>query len=172
MYCWSLVLRAAIAPLMVSQQLIRLDVPILIALSIIAWALSMDGRLGKGDGMLLILIGAVYTAFLIFQSRKESETVQEMYRKKFGPVLEKKGKDLASSTRVGGRWGHLVGVGFRMVRIRSLRHCAIVRYERARHWPLPSWQLELRCRRFRHRWLPVFEESEILQWGMWWGATL
>jgi len=84
---------AAIAPLMVSQQLIRLDVPILIALSIIAWALSMDGRLGKGDGMLLILIGAVYTAFLIFQSRKESETVQEMYRKKFGPVLEKKWKD-------------------------------------------------------------------------------
>jgi cation:H+ antiporter len=84
---------AAIAPLMVSQQLIRLDVPILIALSIIAWALSMDGRLGKGNGMLLILIGAVYTGFLIFQSRKESDTVQEMYRKKFGPVLEKKWKD-------------------------------------------------------------------------------
>ncbi|MDX1410599.1 MAG: calcium/sodium antiporter [Nitrospirales bacterium] len=84
---------AAITPLMVSQQLIRLDVPILIGLSIFAWALSIDGRLGRGDGILLILIGTVYTGFLIFQSRKESEAVQEMYRKKFGPVLEKKWKD-------------------------------------------------------------------------------
>lgn len=84
---------AAITPLRVSQQLIRLDVPILIGLSILAWALSVDGRLGRGDGILLILIGTVYTGFLIFQSRKESETVQKMYRKKFGPVLEKKWKD-------------------------------------------------------------------------------
>ncbi len=84
---------AAITPLMVSQQLIRLDVPILIGLSVFAWALSVDGRLRRGDGILLILIGTVYTGFLIFQSRKESETVQEMYRKKLGPVLVKKWKD-------------------------------------------------------------------------------
>lgn len=84
---------AAIRPLVVSQQLIRLDVPILIALSILAWALSLDGSLGSGDGAMLILIGAGYMAFLIFQSRKESETVQQTYGKKFGPVLEKKWKD-------------------------------------------------------------------------------
>ena len=84
---------AAITPLMVSQQLIRWDVPILIGLSILVWALSLDGRLARGDGVILILIGTVYASFLIFQSRKESESVQEMYRKRYGPVPEKNWKD-------------------------------------------------------------------------------
>ena len=100
---------AAITPLMVSQQLIRWDVPILIGLSILAWALSLDGRLERGDGILLILLGTVYAGFLILQSRKESETVQELYRKKFGSVLETKWKDWALQL------GFVVGGGILLV---------------------------------------------------------
>ena len=86
-------LSAAITPLVVSQQLIRLDVPILIALSIFTWVLGSDGFLARGDGTLLVLIGVGYTGFLIVQSQKESGPVQTMYRKKFAPVLEKKLKN-------------------------------------------------------------------------------
>lgn len=86
-------LSAAITPLMVSQQLIRLDVPILVVLSLLTWVLGLDGQLEQGDGILLILIGAAYTGFLIVQSRKESELVQQIYKKEYSPVLEKKMRD-------------------------------------------------------------------------------
>lgn len=86
-------LSAAITPLIVSQQLVWLDVPIMIALSILTFGLGLDGLLGRGDGMLFILIGAVYTGFLFVQSRKESQSVQEMYRKEFGPVSDKRIRD-------------------------------------------------------------------------------
>lgn len=63
---------ALIAPLTVSTQLVRLDVPLGIGVSIGVLVLAMDGRIGQGEGLLLVLGMAGYTAFLIWQSRRAS----------------------------------------------------------------------------------------------------
>ena len=64
-------LSALVAPLLVSRQLIRLDVPLMIGASLVTWALAMDGQLGRLDGALLFGGVVAYTAFLIVSSRKD-----------------------------------------------------------------------------------------------------
>lgn len=77
-------LSALIAPLVVAQQLIRLDVPLLIFVSLAVWFLMADGRLGRFDGLLLFSGILGYTAFLIRQSRRESGAVAAEYAAEFG----------------------------------------------------------------------------------------
>ena len=62
---------AVIVPFTVSRQLIRLDVPIMIAASVLAIILSLDGGLGHVDGAVLILLAIAYTAFQVFLGRRE-----------------------------------------------------------------------------------------------------
>jgi cation:H+ antiporter len=77
-------LSAVIVPLVVSQQLVRLDVPIMIAFSVITLFLSLDGQLGRIDGLMLIASLVIYVCFLIYQSRRESDEVKGEYAKEFG----------------------------------------------------------------------------------------
>jgi cation:H+ antiporter len=63
---------ALAAPLVVSRRLVRLDVPILIGLSLGVYALAADGRLRLGDGLLLAAAGVAYTVFAVRTSRKET----------------------------------------------------------------------------------------------------
>ena len=75
---------ALIAPLAVAQQLVRLDVPLMIGVSLLLWALAADGALGRADGALLVLGGVLYTLFSVVQSRKESSrAVREEYAEEF-----------------------------------------------------------------------------------------
>ncbi len=62
---------AIISPLVVAQQLVRLDVPIMIGVSILMLLFGLDGTLGRSDGIILLLGGIVYTLFLIYQGRRE-----------------------------------------------------------------------------------------------------
>ena len=64
---------ALVAPLVVSRQLIRLDVPIMIGASLVTWALAWDGSLSRLDGALLFGGILAYTAFLIISSRREKK---------------------------------------------------------------------------------------------------
>ena len=78
-------LSALVAPLIVSQQLVRLDVPIMIGLSVLTLVLGLDGTLNTPDGVLLFLGGISYTGFLIYQSRKETNVeVQDEYLREYG----------------------------------------------------------------------------------------
>ncbi len=75
---------ALIVPLVVSQQLVRLDVPLMIGASVLLWILSLDGRIGLFDGLLLTAGVVAYTVFAIQQGRKESAAVQAEYVQEFG----------------------------------------------------------------------------------------
>lgn len=76
---------AVIAPLVVAQQLVRLDVPIMIGVAVLAFLLGLDGRIDRPDGILLFTGGVGYTLFLVYQSRKEQDTaVQEEYLREYG----------------------------------------------------------------------------------------
>jgi len=65
-------LSALIVPLSVSQQLVRLDVPLMIVMSAVVLIFSMDGIFGRIEGLILVTSLAIYISFLIFQSRREN----------------------------------------------------------------------------------------------------
>jgi cation:H+ antiporter len=62
---------AMIVPLRVSGQLIRIDVPVMIAVSVGVLLLGLDGRLGLLDGLLLTAGLLAYTAWTVVQGRRE-----------------------------------------------------------------------------------------------------
>lgn len=72
-------LSAIVAPLIVSKQLIRLDVPLMIGASVLLLLLGLDGRLGRFDGILMFGSLLAYIWFLIVQGRKESAAEAESY---------------------------------------------------------------------------------------------
>jgi cation:H+ antiporter len=74
---------ALITPLLVNQQLIRQEVPIMIAVSLLLWALAADGGIGTWDGVLLFSLVVAYTVLVIRQSRRETKAVREEYDEAF-----------------------------------------------------------------------------------------
>jgi cation:H+ antiporter len=64
-------LSAIIAPLAVTKQMIRSDVPIMIGVSLLLLLFSLDGQLGKVDSIILFIGGITYTLSLIYQSSKQ-----------------------------------------------------------------------------------------------------
>jgi len=75
---------ALIIPLVVAHQLIRLDVPIMIGLSILVWIMGFDGVIGRLDGLILVAGGITYTVFAIWQSRKENKLATQEFEQEFG----------------------------------------------------------------------------------------
>ena len=70
-----------ISPLVVAQQLVRLDVPIMIGVSALLMLFS-QGNIQRPEGIVLFVGGLAYTAFLLCQSRKENDqSVQDEYAK-------------------------------------------------------------------------------------------
>ena len=61
---------ALIAPLVVSHELVRLDVPIMIGASAAALLLALDGDLGRLDGALLFAAMLGYTGYLLIRGRR------------------------------------------------------------------------------------------------------
>ena len=78
-------LSALIAPLVVAQQLVRFEVPLMIALSVVVLLLGLDGAVGRAEGALLAAALAAYTLWSVVQGRRESRAVEEEYRRVFGP---------------------------------------------------------------------------------------
>ncbi len=78
-------LSALVAPLVVAQQLVRLDVPLMIVASVVVLLMGLDGRIDRLDGAILFAGILGYTAFLVVQSRKEtSAAVKEEYAQEYG----------------------------------------------------------------------------------------
>lgn len=63
-------LSALIIPLVVSRQLVRFDVPIMIAAGLLAWFLALDGSYSRIDGLILFSCIIIYTGYLIISSLK------------------------------------------------------------------------------------------------------
>jgi len=77
---------AAITPLVVARQLVRLDVPLMIGVSLLVYLLGWNGEISRLEGGLLFAGMIAYTAFSIRQSRKESQQVRDEYAAGFGGV--------------------------------------------------------------------------------------
>ena len=62
---------ALVAPLVVQPQLMRLDVPIMIAVSGVCWLMALDGSIGRVEGVALATGIVVYTTLLIRMARRQ-----------------------------------------------------------------------------------------------------
>jgi cation:H+ antiporter len=92
---------ALIVPLLVNQQLIRQEVPIMIGVSLLTWGLAADGSLSFFDGALLFGLLLGYIVFLIAQARRaQSGAVKAEYDEALG-VPPGEGWDRHWSVQVG-----------------------------------------------------------------------
>jgi len=75
---------ALVAPLVISQQLIRWDVPIMIGVSVLAMLLGLDGRIGPVEGLMLLAGLAAYTVLVIrLAKREKNQQVRDEYAKQY-----------------------------------------------------------------------------------------
>lgn len=65
-------LSALISPLVISSQLIRMDVPIMIGVSALVLLMSLDSRIGRIDGLVLVAVLIGYTFCLFYFSRNQA----------------------------------------------------------------------------------------------------
>jgi cation:H+ antiporter len=81
-------LAAMVAPLTVSSQLIRFDVPLLVIVSFIMWGLSLDGKISRVEGLGLASGLIAYIVYCIYASRREQKEVIDEYSQEL-PVPDK-----------------------------------------------------------------------------------
>ena len=62
---------ALVIPLAVSAQLVRLDVPVMIGVSVLTWLFAADGVVSRWEGLVLFAGVVAYTAMLIRLGRKQ-----------------------------------------------------------------------------------------------------
>jgi cation:H+ antiporter len=66
-------LSAVVAPLVVARQIVRRDVPLMIAASLLFLQLALDGEIERLDGIVLLSGLAGYTGWSIWMARREPE---------------------------------------------------------------------------------------------------
>ena len=86
---------ALILPLKVDSQLVRMDVPIMIGVSILAYLLCLDGRIGRLDGLLLASGAVGYTAFTVIKSRRETKAIQAEFDQEYAAPSDHSPKTVA-----------------------------------------------------------------------------
>ena len=64
---------ALVLPLVVSRQLVRLDVPVMIVCSVLVLLLALDGSIGRWEGAFLTAAGAAYLALQVVAGRREGK---------------------------------------------------------------------------------------------------
>jgi cation:H+ antiporter len=70
---------AIVGGLAVSQRIVRLDVPLLVGVTVVALLLSLDNRIGRIDGVILFAGILTYTWWLIRASRRETAEIAQEY---------------------------------------------------------------------------------------------
>ena len=76
-------LSALVAPLVVAQSLVKLDVPLMIIASVTVYLVSLNGVIGRLEGLILFAGIITYTVFSIRRGRRESKAVQAEYAQEY-----------------------------------------------------------------------------------------
>jgi len=70
---------ALIAPLLVHEQIIRQEIPIMIGASLVVVAMALDGKIGRVEAGFLFAGVIAYTVFLVVQSRRASQATEDEF---------------------------------------------------------------------------------------------
>jgi cation:H+ antiporter len=68
---------AMVRPLIAGAEVIRREIPIMIAATVLLWLLILDGEIGRVDGLILTLSCVAYTAFNYWQARRNKQKFVE-----------------------------------------------------------------------------------------------
>lgn len=74
---------AIVAPLVISQQLVWFEVPIMIGAHLLLFAMSFDGNLSRLNSLILVGCIVSYTIFAIIKGRREAKTITDEYQAAF-----------------------------------------------------------------------------------------
>jgi len=90
---------ALITPLAVAQNMVRRDVPLMIAASAGLWVMALDGMVSRLEGFMLFAGIVAYTVYAIREGRRESAAVRNEYEAAFGaerkPAMRESALNLA-----------------------------------------------------------------------------
>lgn len=70
-------LSAVITPLLVAKSTIRIEIPFMIAVTLLLLALGYDGKLGWICGIILIVVFVAYLIYLFFMAKKDKDKQEE-----------------------------------------------------------------------------------------------
>ena len=76
-------LSSVVAPLVVTKQIIRSDVPIMIGVSLLLFMFALDGQISRIDSIIFFIGGVLYTLSLIYQSNKQGAE-QDEFAEEYG----------------------------------------------------------------------------------------
>jgi len=77
-------LSAAMRPLQIGLQTIRLDLPAMVVAAVAMFIMSLDGSLSRLDGVILLVIGVVYSVLVVRSALHESRAIRAAYAEEFG----------------------------------------------------------------------------------------
>ncbi len=80
---------AVLMPVVVSQKILRIDVPLMIGVSVLLFVLALDGQISRLEGILLFAGIVAYTVFAIRQGGRAEPDVEKEYEKEYGGSPEK-----------------------------------------------------------------------------------
>lgn len=70
-------LSAMAAPLIVSPQILRFDLPLMMVVSVVVYAMAWNGLIGFVEGLILMIGIISYTAWTIYKSRRDEKDASE-----------------------------------------------------------------------------------------------
>ncbi len=70
---------ALVAPLLVAEQIIRQEIPVMIGASLLVLVLALDGSIGRAESALLFVLVIAYTVYLVVQSRRASQATSDEF---------------------------------------------------------------------------------------------
>ncbi|MGL1834043.1 calcium/sodium antiporter [Rhodocyclaceae bacterium SMB388] len=76
---------ALIAPLLVHEQIIRQEIPIMLGASLLMVVMALDGNISRLEAAVLFMLVAAYSFFLIRQSRRASRDTQDEFAGEMPP---------------------------------------------------------------------------------------
>jgi cation:H+ antiporter len=84
-------LSALIVPLAVSHQVVRQEVPVMIAACVLLFLLALGGAITRGEGALLLALLIAYTVYLVLQARRQQSHASD-YSREFGRSAARRGR--------------------------------------------------------------------------------
>lgn len=84
-----LALAAVIAPTIVEAKIIRIDMPIVVAVSAIMILMLHDGEASRMDGLILVAGMVSYIAFTFWEAKLEEDTVLETFTEQVTPRADR-----------------------------------------------------------------------------------
>jgi cation:H+ antiporter len=79
-------LSALLRPLSIAMRTVRFDLPAMTVAAVLMWLMAADGMLTRADGAVLVAIAGVYTAVVIWTSRRESLLINQEFVSEYTDV--------------------------------------------------------------------------------------